>query len=98
MSPEQQQLIAALARCTLTPASWDKRFARSLERLKPETELSQKQVEQLERLRQRYRRQLHRIAPALVADLTEPQQPAGSSDLERLRAWEAGEPIRPRRV
>lgn len=98
MTPEQQQLIAALNRCTLAPGSWDKRFARSLERLAADTELSEKQVTQLERMRERYRRQLARIAPALVADLPPiptKKQPA-KNEAELLRAWNAGEPIRGR--
>jgi len=94
MTEEQRQLITALNRCTLLPESWDKRFARSLQRLTPETPLSEKQAEQLERMRRRYRRQLARLAPALVADLAKATPDPAQAELELLRAWNAGEPIR----
>jgi hypothetical protein len=87
MTPEQQRLVKALNGCTMLPGSAEKRFVRSLEG--HEAELSEKQAAWLERLRYRYRRQLGRIDPPLVADLPmrKPKVPT-ENELQKLVAWE----------
>lgn len=88
MDERHRQILAALYRCSLQPASFDKRFVRDLH--EREKALSEKQAAVLEKLRHKYRRQLRRIAPALVADLVEPaktpREPS-ADELRRLREW-----------
>jgi hypothetical protein len=58
LTPEQYELCQALGCCTYLPGSWDKRFARDLSARAIDYQLSEKQVEQLERMKYKYRRQL----------------------------------------
>lgn len=52
-------------------------------------ELSEKQAAWLEQLRVKYRAQLRRVAPALVADLpAKPPRVPPESELQKLVAWE----------
>lgn len=58
-------------------------------RASSEKALSEKQAQVLEQLRMKYRRQLRRLAPALVADLPEkePKPTPSERELEKLKAW-----------
>jgi hypothetical protein len=58
MEPHYLHLILALNACTMLPASWDKRFIRSLGVFVIDDSLSERQIEQLERMAFRYRKQL----------------------------------------
>ena len=49
--------------------------------------LTEKQAAVLEKLRYKYRRQLRRINPALVADLQEPKADPSAGDRAKLAAW-----------
>ncbi|NEP61459.1 MAG: hypothetical protein F6K31_31660 [Symploca sp. SIO2G7] len=61
MTPEQIEKINKLAGCTFKPGSWDKRFVRSLKESSEQTpnkELSVKQIEWVDKLTYKYRRQI----------------------------------------
>lgn len=60
VTEEILEKIAALGRCTFQPASYDKRFVRSMESKQVGEELSPKQAAFLDKLTHRYRRQLGR--------------------------------------
>ncbi len=67
MTEQEQKQIRTLAGCTFQPASWDKRFVKSLDFLRtdsPDKYLTIKQAEWLEKLTHKYRRQ-HGRCPCL---------------------------------
>jgi hypothetical protein len=55
---EQREQIARLARCTMFPGSWDKRFVRSLRDAPADYLISAAQAKSIDLLYHRYRRQL----------------------------------------
>ena len=57
MTDEQRERFRRLAGCVMLPGCWDKRFVRSLAG-RPDVELTEQQSAMLEKLWQRYRRQL----------------------------------------
>lgn len=62
---DELAMAAALARCSFTPGSWDKRFARDVAaQLRATAYITQRQAESLRQMVHRYRRQL---PPEVVA-------------------------------
>lgn len=57
---------------TYLPGSWDKRFARDLQGLGEYDLLTPRQIEQLERMAFRYRKQLGRIGFTVSIEVLEP--------------------------
>jgi hypothetical protein len=55
---ELRQQINALARCSILPGTWDKRFVRDLAALPAGSQISPRQAQMIARLLHRYRRQL----------------------------------------
>lgn len=92
--------IRALARCSFAPGSWTKRFVRNLAGYPRERALSEKQRAALARVAWHYRKQLARHG---IAVKTRPPDVFGvdkqaqqhEADLEQLRKWNEGEPLRP---
>lgn len=58
MTDDQRTKLGALARVTMLPGSFDKRFVRDVGGYPPGKELSGRQAELVEKLWHRYRRQL----------------------------------------
>lgn len=90
MTDQQQRWIAQLARCTFLPGSWEKRFVRDLATFPQERELTERQAAALARVAWRYRKQRGEPNMARPADAGPDDV---SADLERLRAWNNGEPL-----
>jgi hypothetical protein len=63
MTAEQRHTLRQLARCTMLPGSWDKRFVRDLIGYSDDQVLSPRQAAMVEKLSHRYRRQISRLAP-----------------------------------
>lgn len=59
MTPEERSKLRALSLCVMRPASYEKRFVRSLVSTPSEYELSEKQKQLLDNLYWRYRRQIY---------------------------------------
>lgn len=55
ITDDQRTKLGRLAKCTMLPGSWDKRFVRDLQGAE---ELTVNQAEQIDRLYHRYRRQI----------------------------------------
>jgi hypothetical protein len=55
---ELREQINALARCTMLPGSWDKRFVRDLQAFPDGCRITPRQAEMISKLLHRYRRQL----------------------------------------
>jgi hypothetical protein len=59
MTDMAMERAKALARCTMLPGTWDKRFVRSVAAIAASgVSMTDKQVEQVDRLAWKYRRQL----------------------------------------
>ncbi len=100
MTDDQWTLIRALARCSYYPGSFDKRFIHDLAEKPRDATLSEKQDAQLQRIAWSKRRQL---GPGIA--VTPPPGQGSSSavvpnpaEVRRLRAWNAGAPIRERLI
>jgi hypothetical protein len=65
-------LQALKERVTFLPGSWDKRFVRDLSALGPWDVLTPKQIQQIERLAFRYRKQLNRRGFVIPLEVLEP--------------------------
>lgn len=61
MTPRHYESLQALKQCTFLPGSFDKRFVRDLSALPQDTELTEKQAANVERLAHRYRKQIGRV-------------------------------------
>lgn len=93
MTEVDYKTIQALAKCSFTPGSWNKRFVRDLAQYPPEKELSEKQQAALARVAWHYRQQLSRHGIAVVnkpPDVigTDKEVERATQDQERLRQWE----------
>ncbi|MFP3943819.1 MAG: hypothetical protein ACLFWF_08000 [Alphaproteobacteria bacterium] len=92
ISPEEMEVIAALAACSFRPACWEKRFVRNMAaqaRNADHKALSERQHTMLYALRWRYRRQISGRVPGLdygreCAELI--KLPCWSNDTARARA------------
>jgi hypothetical protein len=85
MSEEETQLATALARCTMMPGTWDKRFARDIAAMahqQPAKELTPNQRRTLMKLVVRYRRQIadERLVKVAEQSLTPPAALNSPSD------------------
>jgi hypothetical protein len=76
MTPAQRETLRLLARCTMMPGGWDKRFVANLAAKPDDYELSPRQAEWVVALGYRYRRQIGRITGAI-----RPGPPGGSPRL-----------------
>jgi hypothetical protein len=87
MTDYQHKLIQALQKATFPPGTFTKRFVRDLGYKKQGDALTPKQAAYLLKVGYMYRRQI-------PAELVPPKPKAGASleDMDKLRAWNAGEP------
>lgn len=86
MTEYQFKLIQALNKATFPVASFTKRFVRDMGYKKLEDKLTDKQAAYLLKVGYMYRRQ---ISKSLVPP--KPNEGASLEDMQKLRAWNAGE-------
>lgn len=103
MTDAQAQLIQALARCSMLPGTFDKRFTHDLAEKPRGYALSDRQDEFVRRLAYKYRKQLAAQNPNLATPRPaemgpDPERVASEQEYAKLKAWNSGQPIREQEV